>query len=292
MALRFYLLTTVLALCPARAEETTPAVQRAEKPILLFVGDSITVGKPTGHPEYEPSIPNIEPKLKKGAYGYFEALVEATRDKDLAMRFEKLGNGGQGLTGWIGLTCKKVLTHRHADFNTLPATLIVQDYITGKSPEELKDIETALREMHALSVKAGTVRLVWSTVATDPKGSSGLKAPDDRVAATNEVILKVAKELAVPVVRLDLAWARYIEFTKDKTPVRDWILTNQVHINDGVHPGKVGAFFQALVFARELGISAKQFNENAPALGLPNEQAVELKNWVYGWKDEKVISAK
>ncbi|MBA4388112.1 MAG: hypothetical protein C0404_09035 [Verrucomicrobia bacterium] len=261
-----------------------------KKPLVLFVGDSITAGKPTGQPDYKPTDPNEDPLLKEGAYGYYEAMVEATRGTNVSLRFAKMASGGQGVTGWIGVACKQVLEKRHRDFKEMPAYLVVQDYITGKTPDELKSIEEAFRLMHAQAVKAGDVKLVWSTVVTDPRGSSGLKAADADVKATTELILKLAGELKVPVIRLDIAWSRFVEYSKDKTPAKDWILTSFGRYSDGVHPGKVGAFFQAVVVARELGIPAEKFDETVPALGMDKAQAAEIKKLVYSWEEPTVIS--
>jgi hypothetical protein len=218
-------------------------------------------------------------------------LVEATRKSGAPYRFEKLGSGGQAITGWIGTACRQVLEKRNRAVGEMPAILVVQDYITGKTPEALKEIEAALRDMAGRAGKVPGLKLVWSTATTDPKGTSGLKADDEDVEATNQVMLKLAEEVKVPVVRLDAAWKQYLEFAEGKTPLRDWILTLQGKIADGVHPGTVGALFQALVFARELGLPAEQFDEAAPALGVKPEQAAEIKKLVYSWKTPTVVPA-
>ncbi len=261
------------------------------KPLVLFVGDSITAGKPTGRPDYKPDDSlAASAGLKEGAYGYFEALVEATKGQDIPFSLKKLGNGGQAITGWIGTTCRQVLEKRHSIAKELPAILVVQDYIAVKDEEGKKALEEALRAMAGQARKAG-VKLIWSTVATDPRGSSGLKASDEDVRATNELILRVAKEQNVPVVRLDMAWARYEEFARDREPARDWILTMRGKIADGVHPGTVGALFQALVFARELGIPAEKFDEKAQTLGVKPGQAAEIKKLVYSWTEPTAVSS-
>lgn len=270
-----------------RSDDIQPIKKGEKLPLIYFVGDSITNGKPSGQPEYKPTVPNESPQLKESNYGYFEALVEATRGKSIPFQFDKFGSGGKSIVNTLGIVSKKILENRIKDLNELPAMLIIQDYVSGNS-EELEAIENALRKMQAQAIKAGKIQLVWSTVVTDPKGSSGLKCSDEDVKTVNELITKVGKELNVPVIRLDIAWARYIEYTKDKNPAKDWILTRRGNISDGVHPGIVGSFFQALVFARELGIPYEKFDETVPALALPKEQAKEIKDLVYSWKEAPV----
>lgn len=270
-------------------DDTAPT-GRVGKALVLFVGDSITAGKPTGQPDYKPTAAAATtPGLKEGRYGYVEALVEATVGKEIPYRFSKLGNGGQAITGWIGTACRQVLEKRHSSVKEMPAFLVVQDYFTAGDEKAAGELEQALRRMAKEAEKAGSVRLVWSTVTTDPRGASGLKALDEKVKATNEIILKIAGESKVPVVRLDTAWARYEEFIKARNPIRDWVLTMRGKLADGVHPGKVGALFQALVFARELGIPAELFDETVPAIGLPAAQAAEIKKLVYAWEEPTVV---
>jgi hypothetical protein len=267
-------------------------IKKNEKlPLIFFVGDSITNGKPTGQPEYKPTAPNEFPQLKEGSYGYFEALVEATRGKTIPFRLDKFGSGGQSIVNSLGTVSRQILESRYNGLNEMPAMLIIQDYVSGKS-ENIDAIETALRNMNAQAIKAGKIQLVWSTVVTDPKGSSGLKYSDEEVKTVNELIIKVSKELNVPVIRLDIAWARYIDYTKNKNPEKDWVLTRTVSASDGVHLGKVGSLFQALIFARELGIPYKEFDETVAALALPKEQSKEIKDLVYSWKEPPVALIK
>lgn len=268
---------------------TARAGEEEKKPLVVFVGDSITNGRPTGRPDYKPSEAAAPAGLKAGHYGYVEALVEATVGGDAPYRFYKLGSGGQAITGWIGTACRQILESRNRSVKEMPAILVVQDYLVTADEESQKKLEEALRKMAGYAAKAGDVRLVWSTVVTDPQGSSGLKKSDADVKATNEVILKVAEEMKVPVVRLDIAWARYVEFTKGKANARDWVLTRRGKIADGVHPGTVGALFQALVFARELGIPAEAFDETAPALGVEKAMAAEIEKLVYSWTEPTVV---
>ncbi len=273
----------------AKAKAKAEVKSEVKRTFVLFVGDSITNGSPTGQPGYKPSETAVPAGLKAGSYGYVEALVEATVGGDAPYRFHKLGSGGQAITGWIGTSCRQVLEKRHRSVKEMPAILVVQDYLTVKDDEGKKHLAEALRKMAGYAAKAGAVRLVWSTAVTDPKGSSGLKASDEAVKATNELILKVAEEMKVPVVRLDIAWARYVEFAKDKANARDWILTRCGKLADGVHPGTVGSLFQALVFARELGIPAEQFDQAAPALGVEKPMAAEIEKLVYSWKEPTVV---
>lgn len=109
------------------------------------------------------------------------------------------------------------------------------------------------------------------------------------VKSANDAILQVAGETKTPVVRLDIAWERYLGAFGKRTPARNWQLTNHGSYFDGVHPGKLGAFFQALVFARELGIPAEKFDETSPVLGVEKTQAAEIKALVYSWSEPTVV---
>jgi len=286
---RFIAGTVWCAILSGAAAQGPGTSSAASKPLILFVGDSITSGTPSAQTTYRPSAAGLAAKadLEEGNYGYYDALVEATASKDVPFRFRKIGLRGQALTGSLGLACRQVLERRHRTLKELPAYLIVQDYFIAQDGS-LEELDKALRQLAEAANKA-RVKIVFSTVTTDPRGSSPLKAKDEDVQRTNALILKTAKEVDVPVVRLDLAWERYEKFAKGKEPARDWILTNVGKRADGVHPGPVGALLQALVFARELGIPPGKFDETIPELGVPEEQAVALKKLVYSWVDPTVI---
>ncbi len=262
----------------------------AEKPLVVFVGDSITAGRPTGNPDYKPPDPPPAAHLAAGSYGYFEALVEATRAADVPFRFAKLGNGGQAITGWIGMTCRQVLEKRNAGVKELPAILIVQDFLRTPDEAARAKLTEALRAMAELSKKQG-VQLVWiaATIEKLPGATWAGGIEKEHIDATNEVMLTLGKELGVPVIRMDTAWERWREWTKDKEPAAKWRLTQRGKIFDGVHPGLTGSLFFALVIARELGIPAEQFDEAAPALGLDKAQAAEIKKFVYGWPEPPLL---
>ncbi len=262
----------------------------------MFVGDSITTATPSALPEYKPSKRVVHDDLQEGRFGYFEALVESTAAKDIPLRLRKTGNRGQALTGALGRECRQILERRHRTLKEMPAYLVVQDYyvIRKDDPEAAQkavQLDKTIRELAELAGKVD-VKLVLSTVATDPRGSSPLKAKDEDVRHTNEIILKTAKELKLPVVRLDVAWERYETFAKGKEPARDWILTMHGKLADGVHPGPVGSLLQGLVFARELGIPAEKFDETVAALGIPKTQAAAIKEFVYSWKEPTIVPHK
>lgn len=272
------------ALCGG-AEET------AAKPLVLFVGDSITASRPTGNPDYKVPAGAPSARMADGNFGYFEALYEATAAKNVPYRFDKLGNGGQPLDGWIGRTCRKVLERRSKEVGERPAVLVVQDYDVAANPEEAGKRSDEMRAIVAAAAGDPKVTVVFSTVVIEPGGTMSSRNKPEDVEATNRAMLKTCEELKVPIVRLDLAWARYMEAFKDRKPAMEWKLTGRPggRYFDGVHPGKTGAFFQALVFARELGIPADRIDENAAAIGLPAEQASEIKKFVYGWKEPTAL---
>jgi hypothetical protein len=280
-------LGVLLAAAISAGEE--PAV----KPLAIFVGDSITMATPSASPDYLPSRGAVHEDLHAGRFGYFEALVESTAAKESPLRLRKAGNRGQALAEALGRECRQILERRHRTVKELPAYLVVQDYsvIRKDDPEAAQKAaqwEKVVRELAQLAAQA-KVTLILSTVATDPRGSSSLKAKDEHVQHTNELILKTAKELKLPVVRLDVAWDRYDRFARGKEPAKDWILTQRGKLADGVHPGPVGALFQALVFARELGIPAEQFDVTVEALAIPKMQAADIKKLVYSWREPTVI---
>jgi hypothetical protein len=250
--------------------------EELKKPLLLFVGDSVTVG------------------WKAKSYSYVNALYEATRGK-LPFRVDKVCSGGQGLAGkYNGIKggCQKILEGRSSLGKDLPAYLVVQDFESLSTPELLKEQEQAIRDIAGWAAKSPEVRMIMSTVATEPNGIWVKQFRPEDIKATNEATLKAAKELKIPVVRLDLAWERWAEFTKDKNPALDWRLTGGpgARYYDGVHPGKVGILFQALVFAREFGVPPEDFDENAPSLlELPKEMTAEVKKFVYSWTEPTVV---
>ncbi len=266
------------------------AARAQEKPLVVFVGDSITAGRPTGNPDYKPPEPPPAAHLAAGSYGYFEALVEATRTADVPFRFGKLGNGGQAITGWIGTTCRQVLEKRSASVKELPAILIVQDFLSTPDEAARAKLTEALRAMAELSKKQG-VQLVWITATIEklPGATWAGRIEKEHIDATNEVMLALGKELGVPVIRMDTAWERWREWTKDKEPAAKWRLTQRGKLFDGVHPGLTGSLFFALVIARELGIAAGQFDEAAPALGIDKDPAAETKKFVYGWTEPPLL---
>jgi hypothetical protein len=54
---------------------------RDAKPVVLFVGDSITMGQPKYHPSADAAA--LKADLTEGRNGYFDALVEATATKEI-----------------------------------------------------------------------------------------------------------------------------------------------------------------------------------------------------------------
>jgi len=161
------------------------------------------------------------------------------------------------------------------------AFLIVQDYITVGDDKAAGELEQALRRMVKEAEKAGSVRLVWSTAVTDPRGSSGLKAADERVKATNELILRVAGEAKVPVVRLDTAWRGT---TIHQSEGADSRLDSHAAREDcgrgsSGHGGRAvpGAGIRA-----GAGIRRRCLMRRCDA-GVPAAQAAEIKKLVYSW---------
>ena len=279
------------------AEARSPAAAQPpgqQRPLVLFVGDSITAGTPTGNAGYEPSEPAPSSRFLAGRYGYVEALWEATRETGVPYRFDKLGNGGQPITGWIGNMCRQVLEGRNRDISEPPAYLVVQDFVgvgtvDGKTTTE-DDIVKAVGSIVESARKSRGTKIILSTPVMEPGGTWSGKVPPDAIKDSGAAFLKAAERFKLPVVRLDRAWERYLAAFGKRTPSKDWQLTNRGSSYDGVHPGKVGALFQALVFARELGIPAEQFDEANPQLGVEKAQAAEIEAFVYGWTDPTVVA--
>jgi hypothetical protein len=266
-----------------------PAAAGSDKPLVVFVGDSVTAGRPTGREDYVPSDAAVPSGLAAGSYGYVEALVEGTLSTDVPYRFQKLGSGGQALTGWIGICCRRILGKRDRVVKELPALLVVQDNYYPPDDEAKQKLRDTLGELAGLAATAG-VRLAWCTVGIEPGGTFVRKTKLSDVDAVNELFMEEGKKHSVPVIRLDIAWKRYLERFKDRQPARDWWLTRHGKLFDGAHPGRVGAYFQALVFARELGIPPEKFDQTAPALAMEKSQADEIKAFVYSWKDPTVLA--
>ncbi len=281
--------TTALVLTLALLAASS-AKGKEENLKVLFVGDSITAGKPTGFPDYAPVDPPT-PRFKNGCYGYVEALLEATRKKQHRFNFDKHGAGGQAITKAIGVTLRQILEKRNRSINYLPDILVVQDFNIGSSPEARQGIAEAMKRIAGWAKKQPAVRLVFSTVTLETRsGTSGhSKYNMEDCAATNEVIVKTAKEIGIPLIRLDLAWQRFKEFAQGKEPIGKWLLTSRGKIFDGIHPGRMGSYFMALVMARELGIPAEHFDENAPVLGVEPAQARSIKTLVYSWTDSPAL---
>jgi hypothetical protein len=288
--------TAIAAETPAPAGAPALGQEQKPLPLVLFVGDSITAGKPSGNDSYKPSEPAPSARFLAGHYGYVEALWEATREKGVPYRFDKFGNGGQAITGWIGVICRQILERRNPDVREPPAFLIIQDFIRVGTVEgkvtTADDIAKAVASIVASAKKSSPeVKIIVSTPVIEPDGTWSGKISPETIKDTGAVFLKAAEEFKLPVVRLDLAWARYLEAFGKRTPRKAWQLTNHGSYHDGVHPGRVGALFQALVFARELGIPAEKFDETNPQLGVEKAQAAEIKAFVYGWTDPTVVAA-
>lgn len=289
-------LTSSLAIAagaPSPAPAPAPAQEQEPLPLVLFVGDSITAGAPTGNAGYKPSQPAPSARFLAGRYGYVEALWEATREKGVPYRFDKFGNGGQPITGWIGATCRQVLEKRNGGINETPAYLVIQDFICVGTVDgkvtTANDIVKAVGSIVESAKKSQGTRIILSTPVMEPGGTWSRKVSPEAIRDSDAAFLKAAEEFKLPVVRLDRAWARYLEAFGERTPRKDWQLTNHGSYCDGVHPGKIGALFQALVFARELGIPAGQFDETNPQLGVEKAQAAEIKAFVYGWTEPTVV---
>jgi len=285
-----------LLVCPmASAGESAPAAGGGDKskPLAIFVGDSITVGTnvEAAGLKYKLPDPLPTPRFTAGRYSYVEALYEATRAKP-AFRIDKNCSGGQGISGQysgLKIACRQIFEKRWADVKELPAFLVLQDFEVQTTDADRKANGDALREIAAMAAKVPQVKFVASTVATEPGGMWSATFKPEDIKATNETLIKTAEELKLPLIRLDTAWERYFEFAKDKKPAAAWRLTQVGKLYDGVHPGPVGILFQALVFARELGVPAEGFDENAASLGLPKEQTAEIKKFVYSWKEPTVV---
>ncbi|MBA4388514.1 MAG: hypothetical protein C0404_11070 [Verrucomicrobia bacterium] len=151
------------------------------------------------------------------------------------------------------------------------------------------DITNAISRVIQSAKKSPETRVVLSTVTIEPGGTWSAKVSAESVKAANDAILKIAGEARVPVIRLDVAWERYLGAFGNRTPAMKWRLTEHGSYYDGVHPGKLGALFQALVFARELGIPPEKFDETSPALDVDKAVAAELKRFVYSWTEPTLI---
>lgn len=270
------------------------AEAEAKKPLVLIIGDSVSVG--AGRPDYKKSA-DFTPRIGRAkgdgpGYGYVEALCEATFDQDVPCRFDKLAAGGMSISGkYAGLkgSFRSIFEKRHKDIKELPAILIYQDFQCMRTPEEIAAHKAAIKEIHEWSKKEPTVRLVFSTVAWESGGTFSKGYPDEDLRKSNEATLEVTRELGIPVIRLDQAWERYREHIKDRKDSFKLMITFQGKYMDGVHPGRIGQFFQAVVFARELGIPAEKFNEKAKVLDVDPELAADIEKFVYSWTEPTVV---
>jgi hypothetical protein len=253
-----------------------------KRPLVMFIGDSVTVGTK--------SHPNAE---KYPRWSYVEALRVLT-DKHGPYRYDKRCGGGQSICGsyrgLYGMAKGVTLGVR----NTKPpeglAFIVFQDSAVGHMPAP-EEYEPPLREIVGFAEQRPGVQLILSTTAFERrKEGNELSAAWNKI---NELVLKVAGEKKLGVIRQDIFWQRYIDwYTAKGLPAKEerkWRITGNEGVMDTVHPGATGAVFLAMVMARDLDVPADKLEVDSPDLPIPKEQAAEIRDFVYSWKEPTVL---
>jgi len=276
--------TLLMLLMPlARAGEKGPAppADDDKRPLVLFIGDSLSVGG-RGHPNQE----------KYPRWSYVEAIKVLAEGKG-PYRFEKRAAGGQSI-------CGKYRSLYYASRNVTVggkrskpveglAFIVFQDSATGHKPTP-EEYEAALREIVGFVEKRPGVRLVLCTTAFERLSE---KKADLAEAwkKVNEVMRKLAEEKKLGLIRQDIYWQRYIDwYLAKKLPLKEekhWRLTG-TRI-DSVHPGPTGSIFMAMQIARELGIPADKLDLDHPDLPIEKARAEAIRDFVYSWTEPTVV---
>jgi len=256
-----------------------PPAGGAEKPLVMFIGDSLTVGG-KNHPDAK----------KYPQWSYAEA-IKVLAGKNGPYRFDKRCAGGNSICGqYPGLLgfFKNVTGNGKEPAPTGLSMIVFQDSATDHMPPP-DEYEKALRDCLALVEKKPGVKLVLCTTAFE-----GRKEDDKLQEAwkkVNAVMRKVAEEKKLGVIALDVSWPRYIEWYKAKklplSEEKKWRITGERI--DTVHPGLTGSVFMAMNIARELGIPKDKLDIENPDLPIDKAMTAEIRDFVYSWKEPTVV---
>lgn len=288
-----YLSTVIMILgglafpCASLAEEP-PAGD--ERPLVMFIGDSLTVGS-AGHPDQD----------KFPRWSYVDALRVMT-DQSGTYRYDTRAAGGSSISGpyrALHYFAKGVTVGSR---NRKPiegiAFIVLQDSgmpLKDVVPDHMKPdaYESALREIIGFVEQRPGVKLILCTTAFERRPAGD--ATSDVWHKVNRVMLKLAKERTeiTGVIRQDIYWQRYVDwYLTKKLPTKQerlWRLTGNGGHFDTVHPGMTGSVFVAMQMARELGIPAEKLNLDHPDLPISKSMAVEICDFVYAWKEPTIV---
>ncbi len=281
----FLLATALPILSAAYAGENDPPPKAGDtRPLVMFIGDSLSVGG-KGHPD---------PK-KYPRWSYVEA-IKVLAEKDGPYRFDKRAAGGQSICGKYTSLYRSLKNVALGGKRSKPveglAFIVFQDSATGHKPGP-EEYEKALREMIGFVEKRPDVKLVLCTTAFERAGKKRKELVDawNRV---NKVMLKIAEEKKLGIIRQDIYWQRYIDwYLAKKLPLKEekhWRLTGQ--IIDSVHPGPAGSIFMAMQIARDLGIPAEKLDIENPDLPIDKEKTRQIRDFVYSWTEPTVVPMK
>lgn len=264
-----------------------PAEPSGERPLVMFIGDSLSVGG-RNHPNQE----------EYPRWSYVEA-IKVLAEKDGPYRFDKRAAGGNSICGaHRGLyRSAQSITIGSRNQDPVPglAIIVFQDSATGHKPSP-DEYEPALRDIVGFVEKRPGVRLVLCTTAFERRQDRWKEEDRDGLGAAwhkiNEVMLKIANEKRLALIRQDIYWQRYINWylAKNLPPLEEkkWRLTGEGL--DTVHPGPCGSVFMAIQIARDLGIPAESLDVDNPDLPISKEMAVQIRDFVYSWSEPTAVS--
>jgi hypothetical protein len=244
-----------------------------KKPLVLFLGDSLTVGSQS-HPD----------KARFPFWSYAEA-IQMLAGTNSPYRFEKRAMGGNSICGqYPGLKAffKKVCGGGRESAPEGLRYIIFQDSAVDHRPLP-DEYEQALRECLGFVEKVPGVRVILCTTAFEGrKEGDALQEAWNKV---NVVMRNVAEEKKLGMIELDVFWPRYITWYKGKklplSEEKKWRITGI----DTVHPQHVGAIFLAMIIARELGIPPEALDIENPDLMADKAMLSEIRAFVYSWKE-------